>query len=65
MASATKISLPRELNVKLKPSASIRYGCIELTNAVEDVMLKIPGPLMPIVATDTSELVTSIEQKSL
>jgi hypothetical protein len=65
MASATKISLPRELNVKVKPSASIRYGCIELTNAVEDVMLKIPGPLMPIVATDTSELVTSIEQKSL
>ncbi len=56
VATATSISAPRKFKISCKESDKPRYGSIVFDKAVEDVMLKIPVPLLPVIAADKPEL---------
>ena len=57
VAKGDKISSPHLFNVSIKPGLKRRTGIIELNNAVEDVMIKILGPLQPIISVNEKDLV--------
>jgi hypothetical protein len=56
IAYAKSISAPRKFKISCGSSSKMRYGSINFSRAVEDVMLKIPVPLLPIIAMNKSEL---------
>jgi hypothetical protein len=56
VAAATSISAPRKFKISCKESDKPRYGSMVFNKAVEDVMLKIPVPLLPVIAADKPEL---------
>ncbi len=57
VAGAKSISAPRKFKISCGSSSKMRYGSINFSRAVEDVMLKIPVPLLPIIAMDKNELI--------
>ena len=61
MTSADSISAPKKFKIFCTASAKMRYGSIVFEKAVEDVMLKIPVPLLPIIAADKPELMVQTE----
>ena len=61
VASANSVSAPQKFKIKCTPSDKTRYGSIVFDKAVEDAMLKIPVPLLPIIAADKPELMVSTE----
>jgi hypothetical protein len=54
--SAKSISAPQKFKIECESSGKLRFGSIVFTKAVEDVMLKIPVPLLPVIAADKPEL---------
>jgi hypothetical protein len=61
IASANSISAPRKFKVNCTPGKKLRYGSIVFDKAVEDAMLKIPVPLLPVIAADKPELMIANE----
>jgi Right handed beta helix region len=61
LASANNISAPQKFKISCKASNKLRYGSIIFAKAVEDAMLKIPVPLLPIIAADKPELMVQTE----
>ena len=52
-----KVSSPHLFDIAIKPSLHRKTGVIELNNAVEDVLIKILGPLQPIIAINEQDLI--------
>jgi hypothetical protein len=61
MVSAKSISAPKLFKVSCQASDKMRFGSINFARAVEDVMLKIPVPLLPVVSMDESGLLVQDE----
>ena len=56
VANVKKVSSPHLFDIAIKPSSRRTTGIIELNNAVEDVLIKILGPLQPIIAVNEKDL---------
>ncbi len=56
VASAVDISSPIVFEIECEPAKTVRVGSISFSNVIEDVMLKLPVPLTPVISINKSEL---------
>lgn len=58
IGQARQISNPHFFDLTIKPASYPRTGVIEFNNAVEDVMIKIMAPILPIISVNEQGIVT-------